>query len=128
RSRVSDLSQIYVRSATQLFSVGADSIKKKTLPPPIPLSALVTLREVKDPQTITHFDLYRSIEIGGNTAPGYGTGHSIDAMQNLAAALPPGYGYEWSGIAREQVEGGSQAFMIFALGIAFVFLVLAAQY
>ncbi|HZO94914.1 MAG TPA: efflux RND transporter permease subunit [Candidatus Baltobacteraceae bacterium] len=128
RSRVSDLSQIYVRSATQLFSVGQNGIPVTTLPPPIPLSALVTLREVKDPQTITHFDLYRSIEIGGNTAPGYGTGHSIDAMQNLAAALPPGYGYEWSGIAREQVEGGSQAFMIFALGIAFVFLVLAAQY
>ncbi len=128
RSRVSDLSQIYVHSGTQLFSLGPNGLPVTQVPPPIPLSALVTIREVKDPQTITHFNLYRSIEIGGNTAPGYGTGHTIDAMQNLAATLPPGYGYEWSGIAREQVEGGAQALMIFALGIVFVFLVLAAQY
>jgi HAE1 family hydrophobic/amphiphilic exporter-1 len=129
RSRVSDLSQIYVRSGTPIPSLDPTTgLTVQQQAPAIPLSALVTLHEVKDPQTITHFNLYRSVEIGGNTAPGYGTGHSIATMDHLADQLPPGYGYEWSGIAREQVEGGAQAVLIFALGIIFVFLVLAAQY
>jgi HAE1 family hydrophobic/amphiphilic exporter-1 len=49
-------------------------------------------------------------------------------MQQLASQLPAGFAYEWSGITREQVEGGSQAALIFGLGIVFVFLVLSAQY
>ncbi len=80
------------------------------------------------PPTITHFNLYRSIEISGGPAPGHGSGEAIATMQRLAAHLPPGFAYEWSGISREQIEGGAQAAIIFGLGIVFVFLVLAAQY
>ena len=49
-------------------------------------------------------------------------------MQRFASHLPPGFAYEWSGISREQIESGGAAALIFALGIVFVFLVLAAQY
>jgi HAE1 family hydrophobic/amphiphilic exporter-1 len=124
RSRVADLQRIYVRSSQTVTNANGTV----TQAPPIPLSALVTIRQVKDPQTITHFNLFRSIEISGSTAPGYGTGQTIATMERLTSQLPAGFGYEWSGITREEVEGGSQALMIFALGIVFVFLVLAAQY
>jgi HAE1 family hydrophobic/amphiphilic exporter-1 len=123
RSHVSDLSQIYVHSDNPV-TVGGVSQPA----PAIPLSGLVTLKQVRDPHTITHFDLYRTIEIDGQTRDGYGTGQSIAEMQQLAAKYAPGIGYEWSGVSREEIEGGSQALLIFALGIAFVFLVLSAQY
>src|SRR5581483_5510541 len=119
RSRLSDLQTIYVHSP---------QTDPNTIPAPIPVDALANIRETKDPQTISHFNLFRSIEISGNTAPGFGTGHTIAAMDGLASRLPAGFGSEWSGITREEVENGSQALVIFGLGLVFVFLVLAAQY
>ncbi len=123
RSRVSDLESIFVRSTTPIVQNG-----QLITPPAIPLSGLVNITQTKGPETITHFDLYRSVEITGSTAPGYGSGQTIQTMDKLASNLPPGFGYEWSGISREEVEGGSQAVMVFALGIIVVFLVLAALY
>jgi HAE1 family hydrophobic/amphiphilic exporter-1 len=123
RSRVNDLETIYVRSTTPQLVNGVLQTN-----PPIPLASLVKVSEVKGPQVITHFNLYRSVEISGSPAQGHGSGEAIAKMQQLASQLPAGFNYEWSGISREQVEGGAQAALIFALGIVFVFLVLAAQY
>jgi HAE1 family hydrophobic/amphiphilic exporter-1 len=95
----------------------------------IPLSDLMTPTRVKVPTEITHFDLARSIEIDGAPRPGVGTGDMIAAMQHLAdTKLPPGMGYAWFGLTRDQIEGGNLAALVFGLGIVFVFLVLAAQY
>ena len=124
RARLNDLQTIYVRSAQTIANPNGSLAQA----PPIPLSALISVHQLKAPEIITHFNLFRSIEIDGNTAAGYGTGQTIATMDRLAHQLPPAYDYEWSGITREEVEGGSQALMIFALGIVFVFLVLAAQY
>jgi HAE1 family hydrophobic/amphiphilic exporter-1 len=123
RSKISDLSSIYVRSTTPLFLNG-----QQVQSPPIPLSALMTVKQQIIPPTITHFNLYRSIEIDGAPAQGHGSGEALAAVEKHATYLPPGYAGEWSGISREQQEGGSQAAIIFGLGIIFVFLVLAAQY
>jgi len=123
RSSVSDLERIFVRSGTPLF-VGGQLVT----PPSIPLTALVHISEVKAPPTITHFNLYRSIEIGGSPKEGHGSGEALATMDKFAANLPAGFATEWSGISREQIEGGAQAALIFALGIVFVFLVLSAQY
>jgi len=123
RALVSDLNKIYVKSSTPLLVNG-----QPVETPPIPLTALVNVSETKAPPVITHFNLYRSIEINGGAKPGHGTGEGIAFMDNLASRLPPGYATEWSGISREQIEGGAQAAIIFALGIVFVFLVLSAQY
>ena len=123
RSRVSDLGQIYVRSQNQLF------INNQLVQPPaIPITALVDIKEIKAPPTITHFNLYRSIEISGGPKAGHGSGEALAFMDHLASNLPPGFATEWSGISREQIEGGAQAAIIFGLGIVFVFLVLSAQY
>ena len=123
RSQVSDLQKIFVRSQNPLFVNG-----QLATPPSIPLTALVNIKEVLVPPTITHFNLYRSVEISGGPAPGHGSGEALATMDKFAANLPPGFATEWSGISREQIEGGAQAAIIFGLGIVFVFLVLSAQY
>jgi HAE1 family hydrophobic/amphiphilic exporter-1 len=121
RSRISDLEKIYVQ--------GSYTQNGQTVPgQPIPLSDLMRITQTTGAPTITHFNLYRNIEISGGPAPGYGSGDAILAMQRLASHLPNGMAYEWSGISREEIESGGAAAVIFALGIVFVFLVLAAQY
>jgi HAE1 family hydrophobic/amphiphilic exporter-1 len=114
RSDLSGLQSMYVRSPEGGL---------------IPLSDLMTTSSVQVPTEITHFNLARSIEIDGAPRPGVGSGDMIAAMQKLAAAkLPQGMGYAWFGLTRDQIEGGNLAALVFALGIVFVFLVLAAQY
>ncbi len=94
----------------------------------IPISALMSQTQTKTAPVISHFNLFRSVEINGQPAPGHGSGDAISEMEKLAGIVAPGFGYEWSGISREQVEGGGQAALIFLLGIVFTYLVLAAQY
>jgi HAE1 family hydrophobic/amphiphilic exporter-1 len=121
RSRVNDLQRIYVQGSTVTNGVSTPSA-------PIPVSGLADIQQVTSAPVITHFNLYRSIEITGNPAPDTGSGAAIQKMQQLAAHLPAGFAYEWSGTSREEIESGGAAAAIFALGIVFVFLVLAAQY
>jgi HAE1 family hydrophobic/amphiphilic exporter-1 len=121
RSRLADLQSIYVQSSTVVNNVVVPGAM-------VPLTGLMQIKQIRSAPIITHFNLYRSIEISGNPVPGVGSGQAIDKMQALAAHLPPGFAYEWSGISREEVDGGSAAALIFGLGVVFVFLVLAAQY
>ncbi|GAC1584706.1 MAG: efflux RND transporter permease subunit [Candidatus Velthaea sp.] len=113
RSSVDDLQKIYVRST-------AGGV--------VPLSSLLIATQTKTSPIISHFNLFRSVELNGSPGPGYGSGDAIGEMQTLASHLAPGTSFEWSGISREQIEGGSQAAFIFLLGILFTFLVLSAQY
>jgi HAE1 family hydrophobic/amphiphilic exporter-1 len=95
----------------------------------VPLSGLGTATLTKSAPIITHYNLFRSIEINGATAPGKGSGQAIAAMENIASQIdPPGVAYEWSGLSLDEIQGGSLSALIFFIGIIFVFLVLAAQY
>ncbi len=95
----------------------------------IPLSALVTYNIKESAPLISHYNLFRSTEINGDAAPGYSSGDAIKALQEVAAeTLPEGYGYEFSGLSREELASGSTTIFIFALSIIFVFLFLAALY
>ncbi|MEO0535807.1 MAG: efflux RND transporter permease subunit [Cyanobacteria bacterium P01_A01_bin.123] len=114
RSNPADIGKLYVRSATGQM---------------IPLETLVTVSSTTGPQTLNHYNLFRSIEINGGAAPGYSTGQAIAAMERIAnETLPNTMSFEWSGISLEELESGGQAPIIFGLGIIFVFLVLSAQY
>jgi HAE1 family hydrophobic/amphiphilic exporter-1 len=114
RSNPEDIGKLYVRSA---------------LGEMIPLSNLVRVKPMTGPQTISHYNLFRSVEINGNAAPGFSSGQAIAAMEKLASeVLPQSMSYEWSGISLEELTSGGQAPIIFGLGLVFVFLVLAAQY
>jgi HAE1 family hydrophobic/amphiphilic exporter-1 len=95
----------------------------------VPLSTLISYKTVENPPLISHFNLFRTAEINGNAAPGYSSGDAINALRETAAKiLPDGYGYEFGGLSREEVNAGSSSIIIFALSIAFVFLFLAALY
>ncbi|MEQ8539063.1 MAG: efflux RND transporter permease subunit [Coleofasciculus sp. D1-CHI-01] len=114
RSNPEDINQLYVRSARDEM---------------IPLGNLVTVTQTTGAQTINHYNLFRSIEINGSAASGVSSGDAIQAMEQVAAeVLPPGLGYEWSGLSLEEIQSGGQATIIFGFGLVFVFLVLAAQY
>src|SRR5579872_330336 len=95
----------------------------------VPLSSLVTQSQSRVPTEISHFNLFRSIEVDGIPKPGVGSGDAIAAMESAAnKTIPAGMGYAWFGLSLDQIEGGHLATIIFALGLLFVFLVLAAQY
>ncbi len=118
RNRSAALDRIYVRTN------GTDPQPPRRCP----LSNLVHTHVERVAPIITHYNLMRSIEINGIPAPGYGSGHALSAMTAAAQTLPNGIAYEWTGISLEQIEFGSQAIVIFGLGLLCVFLVLAANY
>ncbi len=114
RAEVADISRLYVRTDTGNM---------------VPLSTLIEVKEIVGPETVTHYNLYRSTEIDGDSAPGYSSGQAIQAMEKLAEEiLPEGMGYEWSGTSYQEIKAGNLAPLIFALSIVFVFLFLAALY
>jgi HAE1 family hydrophobic/amphiphilic exporter-1/multidrug efflux pump len=94
----------------------------------VPLSTLVKIRSINGPQYYERFNVYRAATINGTNAPGYSTGQAIAAMEQLASSLPSGFGYEWSEATYQEKKTGGQTVYIFALSLAFVFLVLAALY
>jgi multidrug efflux pump subunit AcrB len=95
----------------------------------VPLSSLVSLKRVYGPETVTRNNLFNAVTINGQPKPGYSTGDAIKAVQETAKqVLPRGYGYEWTGVTREEIKTGNQTVFIFLLSVVFVFFLLAAQY
>ncbi|WP_183558131.1 efflux RND transporter permease subunit [Mucilaginibacter sp. SP1R1] len=95
----------------------------------VPLSTLTSYKVIENAPLISHYNLFRSAEIDGNPAPGYSSGDALNALEEVAAkTLPQGYGYEFSGLSREEKLSGSKTIYIFMLSIGFVFLFLAALY
>ena len=95
-----------------------------------PITQFITLTKVYGPNNINRFNMYTSMTVNGSPADGYSSGEAIRAIEEVAAThLPVGYGYEFSGMTREeQSTGGSTTAMIFLLCIVFVYLLLSAQY
>jgi HAE1 family hydrophobic/amphiphilic exporter-1 len=95
----------------------------------VPLSTLASYKVTENAPMISHYNLFRSAEMDGTAAEGYSSGEAIDAMKEVAAnVLPAGYGYEFSGLSREEINAGNSTITIFALSIVFVFLFLTALY
>lgn len=96
-----------------------------------PVDNFVKLSRVYGPDVINRFNMYTSIAVTGNPAEGYSSGEAMKAIEEVAAeALPTGYGFEYSGLAREEAgsSGGGQTAMVFGLVLLFVYLILCAQY
>ncbi|MEZ4240458.1 MAG: efflux RND transporter permease subunit [Myxococcota bacterium] len=94
----------------------------------VPLSAFATTRWIVGPTQLVRYNGYPALKIAGDVAPGASTGDGMAEMERLAAALPAGIGYEWTGLSLEEQTSGAQAPALFALSFAFVFLCLAALY
>ncbi len=95
---------------------------------PVPLSAFAVTRWVTGAMQTVRYNGYPAMRIGGQAAPGYSTGAAMAEMERLAAQLPEGFGYEWTGISREEKLAGSQALVLYGFAILAVFLCLAALY
>ena len=114
RGAPSDLNKIYVR--------GTDSAM-------VPITEFITLKRVYGPETVSRFDMFNSMSVSGSPNSGYSTGQALLAIQQTATEkLPASYGFEYSGISREEQAAGSQTVYIFLLCLSFVFLLLSAQY
>ncbi len=116
RGDVSDISEYYV-SGTQN---GTTSM--------IPLSTLTTATMTTGPDVVNLYDTYPTVEIEGTQSPGVSSGQAMGAMSKLAAALPKGYGYQWTGLSYQEQQTQGQFAEILAVAILFVFLVLSALY
>jgi len=94
-----------------------------------PITEFVKMTRVFGPESISRFNLFTSISITGAPNPGYSSGDAIKAIQEVAAEnLPAGYGYEFSGLTREELASGSETIFIFILCLVFVYFLLSAQY
>jgi hydrophobe/amphiphile efflux-1 (HAE1) family protein len=95
----------------------------------VPIGSFTTVRDISGPYRVPRYNIYPAAELDGAAAPGYSQGQAIDIMQKLAVeTLPEGFAYEWTTLAFQQIRAGNTAMFAFALGVVFVFLVLAAQF
>ena len=108
------LNNIYVKSNTGEMS---------------PIGQYVTLTRVYGSETLSRFNLFPSIMLGGTAEDGYSTGQVIEAIEETAAeVLPEGYGFEYGGMTREEASAKGNTWMVFLLCIVFVYLILCALY
>ena len=94
----------------------------------VPLSAFASTRWISGAMQTVRYNGYPAMRISGSAAPGYSTGAAMAEMERLAAQLPPGLGFEWTGQSREEKLAGAQAIIVYGFAILAVFLCLAALY
>ena len=107
-----------------LLQINASNSKGES----VPLSAFASTRWVKGAMQTVRYNGYPAMRISGAAAPGYSTGAAMAEMEKMAAQLPQGFGFEWSGQSREEKLAGSQAMILYGFAILAVFLCLAALY
>jgi hydrophobic/amphiphilic exporter-1 (mainly G- bacteria), HAE1 family len=114
RAESKDIKQFYVRADSGAM---------------IPLDNLITITQTTTPQVISHYNLFRSVEVDGSPALRFSSGQAIAAMENLSTkVLPQGYSYQWTGLSLEELQSGSTTLILFGLGTLVVYLTLSAQY
>ncbi|MGD0683350.1 MAG: efflux RND transporter permease subunit [Terracidiphilus sp.] len=95
----------------------------------IPLDNLARVTESSGPPVITHYNLFRAVEIDGSPARGYSSGQGLAAMEDVARkTMMPGMNFQWTGLTLDEIESSGKALLIFGLGILVVYLTLSAQY
>ena len=94
----------------------------------VELSTMVNAKWISGPMQVTRYNGYPSMSITGSAKPGFTSGQAMEEMQKLAAELPDGFGFEWTGQSLDERKAGSSAMYLYAFSILAVFLCLAALY
>ena len=94
----------------------------------VPFSALASVRWTYGSPRLERYDGLPSVEIMGQATPGVSSGEAMAAVEEIAAKLPQGVGYSWTGLSFEERLAGAQAPALYALSVLVVFLALAALY
>lgn len=123
--------KVYVQAAPEHRRLPEDLLKlyvKNDHDEMVPYSSFMKITKKQGLNEITRFNLYTSSAINGAPAQGFSSGEAIAAIQEVAKTLPRGYGIDWLGLSKDEVGRGNEALYIFLIVLAFVYLVLAAQY
>lgn len=124
--------KVYVQSAPEFRKLPSDVLKlfvRNEDGEMVPYSAFMKLEKKQGPNEITRYNMYNSAAIQGLPAKGYTTGDAINAVKEVAAqTLPKGYDIAWEGLSYDEAARGNESIYVFIIVLAFVYLVLAAQY
>ena len=94
-----------------------------------PIGQYLKLTRIYGSETLSRFNLFPSIQVGGTAADGYSSGQAINAIRETAAeVLPEGYGYEFGGMAREEASAQNTTTLVFVICIVFIYLILCCLY
>lgn len=94
-----------------------------------PVGQYLRLTRIYGSETLSRFNLFPSIQVGGTAEAGYSSGQALDAIREVAAeVLPEGYGYEFGGMAREEASAQNTTALVFVVCIVFIYLILCALY
>jgi len=130
--RFSNFFKVYTQAAPEFRRLPTDVLNmyvKNDRGEMVPYSAFMKLKKTQGPNEITRYNLYNSSAIRGGPAKGYTSGEAIKAVQEVAKkTLPRGYDIAWEGLSFDEAQRGNEALYIFLVVLAFVYLVLAAQY
>jgi HAE1 family hydrophobic/amphiphilic exporter-1 len=95
----------------------------------IPMDNITSITESAGPPVITHYNLFRAVEIDGSPAPGISSGQGLASMESLATkTMMPGMKFEWTGLTLDEIESSGKAMIIFGLGLLVIYLTLSALY
>ncbi|MGV1100491.1 efflux RND transporter permease subunit [Thiovibrio sp. JS02] len=94
----------------------------------VPFSAFATAHWQYGSPRLERYNGIPSVQIMGQAAPGVSTGEAMAEMEKMASQLPPGFGFEWSGLSYEEKQAGAQAPALYAISLLVVFLAVAALY
>ena len=94
----------------------------------VPLSTMVSTRWISGPMQLQRYNGYPSMSITGEAVPGRSTGEAMAEMERLAADLPEGFGFEWTGLSLDEKKSGDSSMMMYGIAILAIFLCLAALY
>lgn len=124
--------KVYVQSDPKFRKLPSDLLSlyvKNDHDEMVPYSAFMRMEKKQGPNEITRYNMYNSAAIQGLPAPGYTTGDAIQAIREVAAeTLPEGYDIAWEGLSYDEAGRGNESLYVFFIVVAFVYLVLAAQY
>lgn len=124
--------KVIVQAAANYRALPEDILKlyvKNNKDEMVPFSAFMKMEKVYGLSEITRHNMYNSSEISGSAAPGHSSGEAIKVIKEVAEkTLPRGFGIDWAGISADEVAQGNQAIYTFLICLAFVYLILAAQY
>lgn len=130
--RFGNFFKVYVQASPEYRALPEDVLKlyvKNNRDEMVPYSAFMKIVKTQGLNEITRYNMYLSSAINGAPAHGYSSGEAIKAIQEVAEkTLPRGYGIDWLGLSKDEVARGNEAVWIFLIVLAFVYLVLAAQY
>ena len=94
-----------------------------------PIGQYIKLTRIYGSETLSRFNLFPSIQVGGTAADGYSSGQAIQAIRETAAeVLPEGYGYEFGGMTREEASAQNTTALVFVICIVFIYLILCGLY